>query len=70
MEKRLVYRVRDVAELFGMSEPAVWKMIYSGLLPARRWGARVVFLREELEEHLRSLKPHSGQEEEQKERSG
>lgn len=61
MEKRIL-RVRDLSEMFGVSEPGVWKMVYSGLLPARRLGARVVFLREEVEACLQSLKPHSEQE--------
>ncbi len=63
MEKqRLIYRVPDVARLLGTTEAAVRRMIQTGAIPSRRLGRRVIVIPEELEDHLRGLKPHSGQE--------
>lgn len=51
------YTVNQVAELLGVSPAAVRNMIYRGNLPARRWGGRLIVLREDLERFLRSLPP-------------
>ncbi len=56
MEKRLVYRVPDVARLLGTTESAVRRMIQTGAIPSRRLGRRVIILPDELEALLGSLK--------------
>ena len=55
VERRLVYRVPDVARVLGTTEAAVRRMIQTGAIPSRRLGRRVVVMPEELEAHLRSL---------------
>ena len=55
---RLIYRVHDLARILGTSELAARRMVERGEIPARRWGVRIVILREELEEHLRRLPTH------------
>lgn len=55
MQKTLTLTVPEAADLLGITERAAWQRIYRGLLPHRRCGKRVVILREELEEYLRSL---------------
>ncbi|MDQ7039111.1 MAG: helix-turn-helix domain-containing protein [Aquificota bacterium] len=52
---RDILYVRDVAELLGTSEANVFQLVYRGKLPARRLGRRIIFLRTELEEYLKSL---------------
>ncbi len=56
VERRLVYRVPDVARVLGTTEAAVRRMIQTGAIPSRRLGRRVVVMPEELEAHLRSLR--------------
>ena len=60
-EGRLILRIRDLAPLLGCSEVAARRMIEAGAIPARRWGRRIVILREELETHLRLLPGNVGQ---------
>lgn len=55
-DQRLIYRIPDLARLLGCSELAVRRMVERGELPSRRWGRRVVVLRNELEAHLQSLR--------------
>lgn len=52
---RLMLSVPEVANLLGKTELATRRMIERGELPARRWGRRIVVLRDELERHLRGL---------------
>ncbi len=56
VERRLIYRVPDVARVLGTTEAAVRRMIQTGAIPSRRLGRRVVVMPEELEAHLRSLR--------------
>ena len=53
--ERDVLSVLDVARRLGWSEPATRRAVERGQIPARRWGRRVVILREDLEAHLRAL---------------
>lgn len=53
--EREVLGVKEVAELFGDTPQAIRMRVYRGLLPARRLGGKIVFLRKELEEFLRNL---------------
>jgi hypothetical protein len=50
-----VLDIAGVAMFLGTTEKCVRAQITRGRLPARRFGARVVVLREELLEHLRAL---------------
>ena len=50
-------RIPEVARILGCTELAARRMIDRGEVPARRWGRRVVVLRDELEAHLRALPP-------------
>jgi excisionase family DNA binding protein len=52
---RLTLFIPDVASLLGRTELATRRMIERGELPARRWGHRIVVLRDELEQHLHAL---------------
>ena len=56
VERKLVYRVPDLARLLGSTEAAVRRMIQTGAIPSRRLGRRVVVLPEDLEAHLKSLR--------------
>jgi hypothetical protein len=47
--------VRGVSELLGMTEKAIRCRAAQGLLPSRRWGGRVVFLRDEVLSFLQAL---------------
>ena len=51
------YTIKELAEVLGVSEPYVRKMVYKGKIPARKWGRRVIVLKKELEEHLKNLPP-------------
>jgi excisionase family DNA binding protein len=53
--RQVVLTVADVAALIGRSPKAVRHAIRRRQIPARRWGGRVVILREDLEAHLRAL---------------
>ena len=66
MEKRLVYRVPDVARLLGTTESAIRRMIQTGAIPSRRLGRRVIILPDELEALLGSLKKPRGAQEDGK----
>ena len=52
---RLAYRVDEAARALGLSEQTLYRKIQLGQLPARKWGGRIVVLREDLEEALRAL---------------
>jgi len=54
-DSQVVLSVPEAAELLGWTELATRRAIERGQLPARRWGRRVVILREDLEAHLRAL---------------
>lgn len=54
MEKRLL-TVRDVAQMLSTTEKAVYTLVQRRRIPYRKFGKRLVFLREDLEEFLRSL---------------
>jgi predicted DNA-binding transcriptional regulator AlpA len=47
--------VRGVAELLGVTEKAIRCRAAQRLLPCRRWGGRVVFLRSEIEAFFAAL---------------
>jgi excisionase family DNA binding protein len=52
---QLVLNVHEVARRLGWTKLQTRRAIERGQLPARRWGRRVVILREDLEAYLRSL---------------
>jgi len=54
-ERRIAYRVRDLVPILGWSELAIRREIERGTIPARRWGRRIVILRDELETFLQDL---------------
>ena len=54
MEK-VIFKIKEVAELLGDTPQAIRMRVYRGQLPARKLGGKIVFLKEELEEFLRSL---------------
>jgi excisionase family DNA binding protein len=54
----LVLRIPDLARVLGVSEVAARRMVERGEVPARKWGARIVVLRDELLEHLHRLPGH------------
>jgi hypothetical protein len=54
-ERRIVYRIRDLVPILGWSELAIRREIERGTIPARRWGRRIVILRDELETFLQQL---------------
>ena len=47
--------VRETAILLNETERAVWMKVYRRQIPHRRWGKKVVILRDELEAFLRAL---------------
>ena len=49
------YTVKDLAQMFGCGEENVRKLARKGYLPARKLGRKIIFLKDELEEALRSL---------------
>jgi len=52
-----VRTTKDVAKILGISPVGVRMLVYRGRLPARKLGGRLVFLRDELEAHLKKLPP-------------
>ena len=56
VERKLVYRVPDLARLLSTTEAAVRRMIQTGAIPSRRLGRRVVVIPQELEAHLKTLR--------------
>ena len=55
MEDRIFYTVKDLAKILGCKEENVRVLVRKGLLPGRKLGRRIIFLREELEVALREL---------------
>ena len=51
----MVLSVRDMAALLGCSEQAVYKQVYRQVLPYRKMGRKVFFLRQEVEAYLNGL---------------
>ena len=47
--------VREAAALLGETERGLWMEVYRRQIPHRRWGKKVVILRDELEAFLKSL---------------
>ena len=54
-EARAAFSIPEVARLLGWTELATRRAVERGQIPARRWGRRVVVLREDLDAHLRAL---------------
>ena len=52
---RLASRVDEAARALGLSEQTLYRKIQLGQIPARKWGGRIVVLRDDLEEALRAL---------------
>ena len=52
---RAVLDINDAAALMGTTEKAVRQRVARRLLPFRKLGGRVIFLKEELEAFLRAL---------------
>ncbi|RLJ70713.1 excisionase family DNA binding protein [Hydrogenivirga caldilitoris] len=50
-----VLTVKDVAQMLGVTEQQVRRLTYKGKLPGRKWGKKIIFLKEELDEYFRSL---------------
>jgi hypothetical protein len=50
-----VLNVRQTAEFFGTTEKCIRKRIERGMLPYRKLGARIVFVRTELEDFVSKL---------------
>jgi len=57
-DSHMVLSVPEAAEPLGWTELATRRAIERGQLPARRWGRRIIVIREELEAHLRALPLH------------
>ena len=53
--KQRVLSVAQYTEEYGKTERAAWQDIYRGLVPFRRQGRKVILLRDEIENFLRSL---------------
>jgi excisionase family DNA binding protein len=53
--ERLFLSVAETAHRIGRSEEATRRLIERGLLPARRWGRRVVVFVDDLETFARNL---------------
>jgi len=57
---RLTLSIPEVADRLGKTELATRRMIERGELPARRWGRRIVVLRDELEHYVHALPLRKG----------
>jgi excisionase family DNA binding protein len=55
LSQRWVISIPELARLLGATEIAVRRRIEKGEIPARRWGRRIVLLREECEQFVRAL---------------
>ena len=47
--------VSSTAEFFGMTEKGIRKRVERRMIPFRKWGGRIVFVKEELEKFVDSL---------------
>jgi excisionase family DNA binding protein len=54
MEKPF-YRVKDIARMLEVKPKSVYNLIYSGKLPARKWGGSWIVLKEDFERYLKEL---------------
>jgi hypothetical protein len=52
-----IYDVKEVAEMFGLAERTVKRLVYEGKLPGRKVASRIVFVGSEL---LQSLPQWTG----------
>jgi len=55
---RVTYSVDEVAQLLGIARTTAYESIHRGEIPARRFGRRIVVLRDALDELL-DARPHS-----------
>ncbi|HIQ48821.1 MAG TPA: DNA-binding protein [Aquifex aeolicus] len=55
MSDKFFYTVKELADMLGCSEENVRQLARKGLLPARKWKKRIIFLRKELEEYFGKL---------------
>lgn len=47
--------VKEAAKILDMTERAVWMRIYRKEIPHKRWGRKVLLLRNDLEDFIRNL---------------
>lgn len=56
IERQMAFRIPALARTLGLSEAAARRMVERGEIPSRKWGRRVVVLRDDLQAYLASLR--------------
>lgn len=55
---QLAYSVEDLASAFPLSIGWWWKQIRSGALPSKRFGRRVLIMKNDLDQYIQNLENH------------
>jgi len=55
MSEKPFYTLRELAQILGLKPKSMYNLIYSGKLPARKWGRTWVVLKKDFEKYLEEL---------------
>ena len=55
MSEKPFYTLKELAEILGLKPKSMYNLVYSGRLPARKWGGRWIVTRKDFERYLEEL---------------
>ena len=54
-EEKLFYTLKELADILGLKPKSMYNLVYTGRLPARKWGMRWIVTKKDLEKFLEEL---------------
>lgn len=54
-EEKLFYTLKELADILGLKPKSMYNLVYTGRLPARKWGKRWIVTKKDLEKFLEEL---------------
>lgn len=55
MSEKPFYTLKELARLLGLKPKSMYNLVYSGRLPARKWGGRWIVTKRDFERYLEEL---------------
>ena len=55
MEKKPFYTLKELSDILGLKPKSMYNLVYSGKLPARKWGRNWIVMKKDLEKYFEEL---------------
>ena len=55
MNEKPFYTLKELADMLGLKPKSMYNLVYSGKLPARKWGGRWIVTKKDFEKYLEEL---------------